>query len=86
MYNYGWHITFVAQRQLGATFITALIYYDCMTSKVTKQEMKVVFVAKLSALAEDKFHLIIPKQYNSKVKSLKGKQVRVVVDDEWQQV
>jgi hypothetical protein len=30
----------------------------------------------------DKFHLIIPKEYVKKVKDLKGKQVRVYVDDE----
>ena len=52
----------------------------------SRQDMKVVFVAKVGAMAEDKFHLIIPKQYNSKVKGLRGKQVRVVLDDEWQQV
>jgi hypothetical protein len=59
-----------------------------MVSKIIGQEhdMKVVFIAKLSTLAEDKFHLIIPKQYNPKIKNLKGKQVRVVVDDEWQEV
>jgi hypothetical protein len=30
----------------------------------------------------DKFHLIIPKEYGKQVRDLKGKQVRVYVDDE----
>jgi len=31
---------------------------------------------------EDKFHIIIPKQYVSQVRNLKGKHIRVYVDDE----
>jgi hypothetical protein len=34
---------------------------------------------------EDKFHIIIPRGYIDQVRSLKGKQVRVEIDDEiWQ--
>lgn len=40
------------------------------------------FVAKLGRMAEDKFHVIVPKQYNEKIKHLKGKQVKLVLDDE----
>ena len=45
-------------------------------------KLKIVFVAKLGRMAEDKFHAIISKQYNEKVKHLKGKQVKLVLDDE----
>jgi hypothetical protein len=44
--------------------------------------MKIVFVAKLGTLAEDKFHVIIPKAFNNKVRSVKGKQVKLIMDTE----
>lgn len=47
-----------------------------------KLQLKIVFVAKLGRMAEDKFHVIVPKQYNEKIKHLKGKQVKLVLDDE----
>jgi hypothetical protein len=39
-------------------------------------------VAKLGAMAEDKFHIIVPKQFNDKIRNLKGKQVKIIMDDE----
>jgi len=44
--------------------------------------LKIVFVAKLGAMGEDKFHVIVPKQYNNKVRNLRGKQVRIELNDE----
>jgi hypothetical protein len=49
---------------------------------LSKLKLKIVFVAKLGRMAEDKFHVIIPKQYNDKIKHLKGKQVKMILDDE----
>ena len=53
-----------------------------MVSKGSKQDMKIVFVAKLGAMVEDKFHVIVPKHYNDKVRDLRGKQVKIILDDE----
>jgi hypothetical protein len=53
-----------------------------MVSKGSKQDMKIVFVAKLGDMVEDKFHVIVPKQYNDKVRDLRGKQVKIILDDE----
>jgi hypothetical protein len=50
--------------------------------KGSKQDMKIVFVAKLGDMVEDKFHVIVPKQYNDKVRDLRGKQVKIILDDE----
>lgn len=47
-----------------------------------RQEMKIVFVAQLGAMAEDKFHVIVPKQYNDKIRHLHHKQVKIILDDE----
>ena len=52
-----------------------------MVSKGSKQDMKIVLV-KLGAMVEDKFHVIVPKQYNDKVRDLRGKQVKIILDDE----
>jgi hypothetical protein len=49
----------------------------------SKQELKVRFVAKLGAMSEDKFHVMIPKQFNDQVRNLKGKQVKVTIEDEF---
>ena len=47
-----------------------------------KQKLQIVFVAKLGTMGEDKFHVIIPKQFNDKIRNLKGKQVKLIMDDE----
>ena len=47
-----------------------------------KQKLKIVFAAKLGRMTEGKFHVIIPKQFNDKVKNLHGKQVKIILDDE----
>jgi hypothetical protein len=46
------------------------------------EKLKIVFVAKLGAMSADKFHIMVPKQFNDKIKNLKGKQVKVIMDDE----
>ena len=53
-----------------------------MIAGTGKQKLKIVFVAKLGRMAEDKYHVIIPKQFNSKIKNLHGKQVKMILDDE----
>lgn len=40
------------------------------------------FVGKISSMG-DKLIVVIPKEFHDQVKKLKGKQVRVVIDDEW---
>jgi hypothetical protein len=50
-------------------------------------DLKIKFIVKLGTMGTygdgvDKFHLIIPKEYGKQVRDLKGKQVRVYVDDE----
>jgi hypothetical protein len=49
----------------------------------SRQELKVRFVAKLGVMSEDKFHVMIPKQFNDQVRNLKGKQVKVTIEDEF---
>ena len=49
---------------------------------LSKQKLKIVFVAKLGAMSEDKFHIMVPKQFNEKIRNLKGKQVKIILDDE----
>ena len=51
------------------------------------EELKIKFIVKLGTMGtygdgEDKLHLIIPKEYVDQLRDLKGKQVRVYVDDE----
>jgi hypothetical protein len=58
------------------------VFWNCMISKASKQELKIVFVAKLGAMTPDKFHVIIPKQFNDKIRNLRGKQVKIILDDE----
>jgi hypothetical protein len=53
-----------------------------MIAGTGKQKLKIVFVAKLGRMTDDKFHVIIPKQYNDKVRNLHGKQVKMILDDE----
>lgn len=42
----------------------------------------VKFVGKISSMG-DKLIVVIPKDNHESVKKLRGKQVRVVIDDEW---
>ena len=49
--------------------------------------LKIKFIVKLGTMGTygdgvDKFHLIVPKEYHKQIKDLKGKQVRVYLDDE----
>lgn len=61
-----------------------------MTSKTKRaiEAMKITFVAKLGAMGKyekdalQKFHVMVPKQYVDQVKDLKGKQVKVTIEDE----
>jgi HNH endonuclease len=41
-----------------------------------------LYIGKINSLGKDKFHVIVPKQYNDKVKNLRGKQVKIILDDE----
>jgi hypothetical protein len=55
-----------------------------------KQEviMKIVFAAKLGSMGkyekdnEQKYHVMIPREHIEKIKNLKGKQVKVTIEDE----
>jgi hypothetical protein len=59
-----------------------------VSMKIQTQDLRIRFVAKLGAMGkyqkdgEDKFHIIIPRGYIEQLRSLKGKQVRVEIDDE----
>ncbi len=49
--------------------------------------LKIKFVAKLGIMGkyedgEEKFHIIVPKQYVDQVRNLKGKQVKMTLEDE----
>lgn len=44
--------------------------------------MQIKYVAKISSQGEN-YVLWIPKEFHKQVEKLKGKQVRVVIDDEW---
>lgn len=44
--------------------------------------LRMSFVAKLGAETQDKSHLIVPKQDNEKIRHLKGKQVKLILEDE----
>lgn len=50
--------------------------------------LKIKFVAKLGAMGtysdgEEKFHVMVPKQFiNNEIRDLKGKQVKVTIEDE----
>lgn len=52
------------------------------------QKLKIKFVAKLGAMGtysdgEEKFHVMIPKQFiNNEIRDLKGKQVKITLEDE----
>lgn len=53
-----------------------------MSTTTSNQALKIVFVAKLGAMTPDKFHVMVPKQFNDKIRNLKGKQVKIVLEDE----
>ena len=46
------------------------------------QKLKVTFVGKISKLTEGKYAIITPKIYNDKIEKMRGKQVKVNVEDE----
>jgi hypothetical protein len=60
-----------------------------MKTRVITEEMKIVFVAKLGSMGryerdqEQKFHVMIPREHIGKIKNLKGKQVKVTIEDEF---
>lgn len=60
-----------------------------MKTRVIIEKMKIVFVAKLGSMGryerdqEQKFHVMIPREHISKIKNLKGKQVKVTIEDEF---
>lgn len=51
--------------------------------------MKIVFVAKLGSMGryerdqQQKFHVMIPREHIDKIKNLKGKQVKITIEDEF---
>jgi hypothetical protein len=57
--------------------------------KKSLEQMKIRFVAKLGVTGKykkggkEKLHVLVPKEYVDQLKSLKGKQVRVVIDNEF---
>jgi hypothetical protein len=59
-----------------------------MKGKEKLKELKIIFVAKLGGMGkyardnEQKFHVIIPRQHIDKIRDLKGKQVKVTIEDE----
>jgi hypothetical protein len=52
------------------------------------QKLKIKFVAKLGVMGKyerdgvEKFHVIVPRQFIDDVKGLKGKQVKITIEDE----
>lgn len=56
--------------------------------KAGLKELKIIFAAKLGSMGkyqkdnEEKFHVIVPRQFVDKVRNLKGKQVKVTIEDE----
>jgi hypothetical protein len=50
--------------------------------------LKIKFVAKLGVMGKyerdgvEKFHVIVPRQFIDDVKGLKGKQVKITIEDE----
>jgi hypothetical protein len=40
------------------------------------------FVAKMGSMGDEKYHILVPKHLHEVAKSLRGKQVKVVIDDE----
>jgi hypothetical protein len=52
------------------------------------QKLKIKFVAKLGVMGKyerdgvEKFHVIVPRQFIDDVKDLKGKQVKITIEDE----
>ncbi|MGI8834830.1 MAG: hypothetical protein ACR2IS_19625 [Nitrososphaeraceae archaeon] len=57
-----------------------------MAGKLNK--LKVKFVAKLGLMGTyekdgvEKFHIIVPKQHVGQIREWKGKQIKVIIDDE----
>jgi hypothetical protein len=52
------------------------------------QIMEIKFVAKLGAMGEykdgtRKYHVMVPKMYGDQVESLEGKQVKIILTDEF---
>jgi hypothetical protein len=45
--------------------------------------VKIKFVARLGTIGKDKFHILIPKEFHEEIRSLKGKQVKVIIDDQF---
>jgi hypothetical protein len=50
-------------------------------------KLKIKFIAKLGAMGkykdgQEKYHVMIPKQYFNQVKDLRGTDVRIVIDNE----
>jgi hypothetical protein len=56
--------------------------------KAQLEQLKIKFVAKLGGIGnyesdgEQKYHVMIPRQFIDQVKDLKGKQVKVTIEDE----
>lgn len=52
------------------------------------QKLKIKFVAKMGVSGkydsdgQEKFHIMVPRQFINDVKNLKGKQVKVTIEDE----
>jgi hypothetical protein len=53
------------------------------------QQLKIKFVAKLGVMGKyekdgvEKYHVIVPRQFIDDVKNLKGKQVKITIEDEF---
>jgi hypothetical protein len=43
--------------------------------------VKIKFVARFGTIA--RFHILIPKEFHKEIRPLKGKQVKVIIDDQF---
>ena len=53
--------------------------------QISKQTMKIVFVARMSKVGQDKYAVIVPKSYTETAKRMRGtnsKQLRITIEDD----
>jgi 5-methylcytosine-specific restriction endonuclease McrA len=78
----------IPRRNGGLDTLDNLISYCRMCHRFTESGYKLIsfnllqYVGKIHSAGKDKFHVIVPKQFNEKIKDLTGKQVKIILDDE----
>lgn len=58
------------------------IYKPNMGVQKYHEMTQIKFVAKMGSMGDGKYHILIPKHLHEIAKTLRGKQVKVVIDDE----